>query len=187
MERHHKLHMIYTAIFFGLVIIILATINFGSIPKFVEYFVFGLTLTSIALAVIVIIYTFFTNNQMTSSSQTIKDTVSRLYEKIDLLPPKIDRVGSSVDEVISSVKSLKQGYSKDSFIADDAEQTPDATTLEAPVVSDKFFDTNASRMSDWGIATLYICIVAFDKQKAFSRTELAEKFDYSQITMHGDG
>ncbi|MCH8299009.1 MAG: hypothetical protein IIC39_00505 [Candidatus Marinimicrobia bacterium] len=187
MERHHKLHIIYNAIFFGLVIIILATINFGSIPKFVEYFVFGLTLTSIALAVIVIIYTFFTNNQMTSSSQTIKDTVSRLYEKIDLLPPKIDRVGSSVDEVISSVKSLKQGYSKDSFIADDAEQTPDATTLEAPVVSDKFFDTNASRMSDWGIATLYICIVAFDKQKAFSRTELAEKFDYSQITMHGDG
>lgn len=189
MEKHQKVHIIYNAIIFGAIIIVLATIDFGAIPKFVELFVFGLTLTSIALALIVIMYTFFSNNQMTSnitalnkfvnsistSSQIIKETITGLYEKIDLLPLKIDSVGSRVDEVRSSVEDLKQGYSKD---LNEVEQDNIATSEELSNLSDDFYDKVLSDMSNWGISSLYMCSVAHEKQKAFNLIELSEKFDY---------
>ena len=68
METEYKIHTGYVFFILIAIIIGLVTVKWSEIPKLVDYLTFALTATSLALAVLAIVYAMYSN---TSFSQTI--------------------------------------------------------------------------------------------------------------------
>lgn len=114
---HYRYNFFYITVILVLTVILLITTEWGSIPQLVSMFSFGLTLTSLFLAFIAIIYSIVSNtnfsryignlqevsSSISESSQKIDDTANNLGERIKGLPIMIQEVSNSVS---SSTKQL---------------------------------------------------------------------------------
>ena len=67
----HKAHFLYIVGILLAIIIILVTYKFGDNDKLIDYLKFGLTITSLFLALIAIIYSFISNSTISNNLSTI--------------------------------------------------------------------------------------------------------------------
>ena len=71
METKYKIHVFYILSILIAIIIILITVRWSEVPKLVDYITFALTVTSLALALLAIIYSMYSNT-------TLSETVSSI-------------------------------------------------------------------------------------------------------------
>src|SRR5256885_13949970 len=104
MEEKYKIHAFYILTILIAVIIILLTIRWTGIPNLVEYITFALTLTSLVLAALAIIYAFYSNSSFSQNistlnnvSRDVSDTAKELSKATNNLSLQIESIPSQLE------------------------------------------------------------------------------------------
>jgi ABC-type multidrug transport system fused ATPase/permease subunit len=176
---HYRYNLCYITSILLLAIVALLTVKWGSIPELVSLFSFGLTLTSLFLALIAIIYSMVSNisfsqhvgalqnaaASVSDSTEALAETTADLKAKVAELPGVIQRVG---DRIEKSQRELMQQ------VAGSAQQGQQPATPQAkptlPLVAS--FVKTASLS---GTAILYACQIAATKKLPMNLEDLTAK------------
>jgi len=186
MEEKYKIHIFYIVIIVGAIIIALATVDFATIPGFKDYVTFALTVTSIVLAILAVIYTFYANArlflnigsmekssaELSTTSSKLSDSTKELSEKVGILP----EIGAKVDETHSMLADMAD---KDRG-SGDIDTEIEITDFPEEII-DQFLDTSSYS----GLMGLYAFSLSHKYQKEFGLKEAFEKSkhfneDYTQ-------
>jgi len=174
MTEKYKIHAFYILFILMTVIIMLATIKWASIPTLTEYITFGLTLTSLILAILAIIYAFLSNssfaatisqiNASASAMSSVKEEVKRATEALTVevatLPRALAGLSSQVGSTYALVSQLTQP----------SPAYPSGPEFNAdPTFIQYFLD----RISVTGTLTLYACAFAHKRNVTFNRKDLS--------------
>lgn len=138
MEEKYKIHSIYILSILLSTIVILITIKWSNIPGLKDYISFALTVFSLGLAVIAIIYSMYSNSSLSSSlnmleysSKKLSDTsnillesTKNLSENILCIPQAIEKVENRITQTHDLVKSLNLGNSSPNIINRASEMLP---------------------------------------------------------------
>lgn len=115
MKNNLSLHFKYIVSILVGVIIVLLTRDLASIPQLQEYIAFALTFSSLILALIAIVYSFLSNESLTSSLTKINnsaDEMSRLSVSIresnETLHLRVGNVDQRIEESNSLIKKIGQ-------------------------------------------------------------------------------
>ena len=175
MSEKAKIHVTYVIGLLLIVIVLLVTVQWGSIPGLVSYISFALTVTSLLLAALAIGYSIYSNNslsmvlsRLTASSDDINESstsiaaaATRLGEQIGDIPQLIEGVGKRVEETHLLLKEY----------SDRASQVPtDTKTPPAPQRAPEGF---VQRSSILGLCALYACYKAYTKKIPFDLGKLS--------------
>ncbi len=162
-ELHYRYNFFYLAAILLITIVVLITVEWGGIKGLVDYISFGLTLTSLFLALIAIVYAIISNTTFSqhlgtlrSVTQTVVDAsggLSKITNTLDAklaeLPTLIRNVETKIDE---TRKDLLEGVAQRA-------KTKDTETLFSGLPkgldTDAFFSSFISQPSFNGLAALY--------------------------------
>lgn len=121
-----KTHIFYIITILVGIIILLTSVKWGGIEKLVEYITFALTLTSLVLALLAIIYAVFSNskfvqnitalNNITSdvnnASNYLNEVTNELKTKIELIPTSLKKVEDKTQETNELVREMSLSSNK---------------------------------------------------------------------------
>lgn len=116
-----KIHFAYIVGILIAIIILLFSVNVGANEKFVGLFNFALTISSILLALVAIVYSFISNstisknlygitdsaNKISLVSDELEDTTNKLLTKMDEVPLLLKGMDKKVDDSIQIMKEIK--------------------------------------------------------------------------------
>jgi len=112
-----KTHLSYIGSILTLIIIILVTIRFADVPNLSERLNFGLTVTSLVLALLAIVYAFYSNASLTknvtimneaakdvsATSNGLSRVIEELSQKTDLIPTRLQTIEQMLSQPRESV------------------------------------------------------------------------------------
>jgi hypothetical protein len=189
MNREYKIHAFYILLILVSIIICLISVKWSDIPGLVGYITFALTVSSLSLAVLAIIYSIYSNSTLSQNvvsleraSRDVSDTAKIINEvttglalKVEAIPPLIETVGARVEHTHQLIEGMsKKPSEKDSI---------QSTTAQG--INNKFEDA-ILLFSISGVLSLYACSLALNKAVAFKLTELCEKTKFlNPMYMHG--
>jgi ABC-type multidrug transport system fused ATPase/permease subunit len=124
--ENYKTHVYYIISILVGIIILLTAVKWGKIEKLVEYITFALTLTSLVLALLAIIYAIFSNSKFTENittlnnitndvqkaSSKLNDVAIDLNEKIELIPTSLKNVEEKTKETQDLVREMSLNSKK---------------------------------------------------------------------------
>ncbi|TDD75146.1 hypothetical protein [Flavobacterium caseinilyticum] len=172
-NKTQKIHFLYIIGILIMIIICLFTFNFGDQIELVAYISFALTITSLFLALISIIYAFYSNmslsqtlsqlnsasNKVDESSNKLTESTIKLNQQIENIPVLLKSLEGKVDNTHKLVSDV---YNKE-IIPKDA-----STTVISKEIFDKFYKFS----SPSGLLALYATYLSFKTKKKFSLSEL---------------
>ena len=179
-ENRSKLHYLYNLIYpvgiLILMIIVLLTVKWGNIPDFVKYVAFGLTLTSLFLSLIAIIYMIVSqfiyskgisvmlnaSDIVSQATGKLTDVTAGLERKVESIPLMIKEVGERVDK---SHQELLQELGA-------AKAEPGGPGVEKGGLSEELVKEFIRSSSFNGLLALYACQLAHSKKVPFNPKEL---------------
>ncbi len=174
---HYRYNLFYSICILIAVIVILLTVKWGAISELVKYITFGLTLTSLFLALIAIFYAIISNSSfskhigglraasdsVTSSAASLDRMLSDLEEKISELPGLIRGVEQKVDLTRKEIsRSATEATPTDREISSSG---PNGKLEGVEVDVKSFID----RSSFSGMLALHTVQLAYQTRKPFSR------------------
>jgi len=113
-NEKYKIHVCYIISFLIFTNIILVAVEWSKIPNLMEYISFALTLSSLLLAILAIIYSIISNTSLTKVMHNIDSTSNSLKttsDKIELghknLLSEVKKIPNSIDIVDQNVNSTK--------------------------------------------------------------------------------
>ena len=179
MEDKLKIHGSYIILILMAVIVVLATVQWATIPDLANYLTFALTLASMLLALLAIIYAYFSNSSLSksttmlegsarevrSASDEVKQATHLLQVHLASVPEDIRGLSSRVDQTYSAVAKLLQ-----------APITP--LPSETRKVTDEFVRSYLEASSPLGILTLYACALANKKGVPLDLSTLSNRLNY---------
>jgi len=194
----NKVHFLYIVGILLVIIIFLVTYKFGNNDKLIDYLKFGLTITSLFLALIAIIYSFISNatissnlgtinnaaNDISKVSSSLEKTNQNLMKEMSIIPTLIKGVEEKIDESKELIKSI---------------ESPKTIRGKGSKVTVDFTEENIKNMlntlSFSGLITLYITKLSFELKKPIDLKILVENeylttIDYSHaiiITFYSFG
>lgn len=177
-----RIHVGYVIGILLAIIVALTTVEWGGIRELVNYINFALTVSSLMLAVLAIIYAFVSNNsyamnigmlqaasrEITVSSEEVKRATSALTERVAGIPVAIEAMGRKFDETQLILTSLASRTAA----SDSTVQSVDAEPKTLSDIPDRFL-SGAPLM---GLLSLYACAKSLEENKALDFTALA-KYD----------
>jgi len=199
---HYKYNFFYITAIMLVVIIALATVNWGGIKELVGYISFGLTLTSLFLALIAIIYAIISNTtfsqhlgklgnvaqNVTDAASSLSNITNNLEEKIHELPSLIKNVEIKLDETRQDIKDEIFKKSTNVVSTDSKKEAPDKLHSEKfkevpdKLYSEKFLETFLDVSSFNGLLALYTTQLAhsskipFDPSVAWQSSRLSKDY-----------
>lgn len=106
MKKNYNVHFYYIISILLLIIIVLITKHWGQIPNLVILISFAATLSSLVLAILAIVYAFYSNNSfqqntknLNEASKNISETSQELLKMSLDLTNKIEQIPSSIDSL----------------------------------------------------------------------------------------
>ena len=167
MEAKYKIHAFYILLILITTIILLLTKNFGSIPSLFQYITFALTLSSITLAFIAIVYSFISNTSLSKiiatvlnasesiseSASGLQSTTKNLDTRISLLPPILEKVYGKFEETTQILKEQSKTITPSTAGAVDVTQSKES--------AEKFLEFSSLA----GLQALYACTLVLLKLK----------------------
>jgi hypothetical protein len=181
-----RVHVTYIIGILVSIIILLLTVKWAAIPDLVAYITFALTLTSLVLALLAIVYAFFSSasaGQQIATLRNASDELSRtagaigasaaeLQNRVASIPPLFEEVGNKVSQTRDLVELLtKQGAANEPAAI--AKPIPKSS---APADT---FAQFVARSSTAGTLLLYAVAVAFERKAAFSLKDLVAKVPFT--------
>ncbi len=180
-KLHYRYNMIYPAIILLLAIILLITVKWGAIPELERLISFGLTLTSLFLSLIAIVFAIFSNFSFSKSSTSLEEAST----KISGITTQLNKATTGIEERILQFpnliaglgESFKEGHQKILEKLSAQEVLPQ--TRIPGKIQDEVIQSFLKRASYSGLTTLYACKLSKDKNIWFSLDDLNIGGDYS--------
>jgi ABC-type multidrug transport system fused ATPase/permease subunit len=181
-ELHYRYNLIYGAIILLATIVVLLTVKWGCIQGLVDYISFGLTLTSLFLALIAIIYAIISNTTFSqhlgtlrSASQGVSEVAvglnrvtTMLDSKIQELPTLIRNVESKLDETRKEIREHTFKQDTSAAIPKGNPPTPEGFDIK------EFLSAFLKSTSFNGLLALYTAQLANSSKKPFDITKVWE-------------
>lgn len=182
-KLHYRYNMAYLTIILLAIIICLITVKWGTIADLEKLLSFGLTLTSLFLALIAIIFAIFSNFSFSKSAISLQDasmkisgTTKELHsatndikEEIKKIPPSIEGLGTSFEK---GQKELLDKLSKQ-------EELKQSATTVLPSKGQSIQERFLAKSSYTGLIILYACKISKETSIPFKLEELKLDRDYS--------
>ncbi|WP_289054180.1 hypothetical protein [Carboxylicivirga marina] len=170
MKDNSRVHFGYVVAFLILIIIIIGTIRLGDDANLVQYMSFALTLTSLVLALLAIVYAFFSNNQFSSNINAL----SGVTEEVKKASKGLSNLSDNITESINRIPKHLEDVKKETQVASEAilqmkkgesiNEEDDGTNKN---LSDIQLDSYLKTGSFWGLITLYAVNKYFEKKEWF--------------------
>ncbi|MEZ8783029.1 hypothetical protein AB6D77_10275 [Vibrio splendidus] len=189
MEEKYKIHAFYILSILVSIIIILMSVEWSAIPGLKDYISFALTVFSLGLAVVAIIYSMYSNTSLSSSlnllenssaklsktSQTLSTSTVELSQSISQIPLAIEKVESRVTATHDLVKNLELSTAPS-----------EAKGVISEEFSNEAIDRFLSNMSYNGLITIFILNfsyrnkvpVSFDKE-TLAITNIKSEYNFA--------
>jgi hypothetical protein len=185
-----KIHGIYIIVILVIINIGIGTFKWGDNELLVGYFSFAGTISSILLAVIAIIYSFISNNSLSSSlssfnstSKEFSETSKKITEATEALKNKLDEIPLLLKPIEEKADITNAKIEQLSNIAQ-TEKSPN-TLSEKPVTSitQKQIDPDiiiqyVQQSSFLGKLALYACKLSLEKSKPFKFEDINSLITY---------
>ncbi|EJE4163676.1 hypothetical protein M3916_003831, partial [Vibrio parahaemolyticus] len=121
MEEKYKIHSFYILAILLTIIVLLVTVEWSTIEGLKDYISFALTVFSLGLAIIAIIYSMYSSSSLTTSltlletssaklsstSETLSSSTHQLSKAVQGIPKAIAKVETRVSETHDLVKNLE--------------------------------------------------------------------------------
>jgi len=184
MEEKYKIHSFYILLILGSIIVGLISVKWAEIPKLVDYITFALTVSSLGLALLAIIYSMYSNttfsqnistlesstSTLTSTSTQLSIATDELKSKVENIPGIIQSVGAKVEETHALVNDLKLRSAQESVgTSSERVNIEESNEISETVLSN--FLTNSSFN---GLLILYIYCLSYRTNTPFSYKDLLE-------------
>lgn len=185
MEKYkiYKIHFFYTIGILIVTIIGLITVKWSKVPDLVAYITFALTLTSLTLSLLVIIYSVVSNSKLSesigsldsvtkdvlNSSVKLGSVTKELAEKVDEIPTYLRNVEEKTDRTNQLIEDLR---SKSEIINEpsQSEEIEEKESNNSPSI-ERFIKTSSFN----GKLLMYASNLSYNLKKGFSIDELFEK------------
>lgn len=174
MEIKYKIHAFYILLILCGIIILLITVKWVEIPSLVQYLTFALTVTSLVLAMLAIVYSFYSNTTfsqtigtLNSVSKDVATSAKELNESTIALSRQVEAIPSRLLVMESKVEETKGILQQMSTKQVDVVK-PTQKTLDE--VAEGFLP----RSSLSGLMIIYVCSVAHGKAKPFHLENLCK-------------
>lgn len=175
MNATERVHVGYVIGILVAIIILLLTVQWGSIKDLSQLISFALTLASLILALLAIVYSFFSNASLAQSlstltrvagevqdvSETITNSTSRLRAEIASIPSALSEVSRHVSETHDIVRQLAN-----------KEEAPEGAHRQANLEADAA-DTMIRIAAPTGFISMYAAAVAHSQSKPLDPLDLA--------------
>jgi len=168
-----KIHYLYIIGILIIIIIYLFTCNFGNQDELVAYISFALTITSLFLALISIIYAFYSNSslshtlgQLNDASRKVDETSNKLSETTITLNQKIESIPlilKSLEGKLDNTHKLVNEVYNNGIIPQKISKTE---------ISKEIFEKFYTYASPSGLLALYATSLSFKNKKKFNLSEL---------------
>jgi hypothetical protein len=178
-----KIHITYIIGLLILSILGLITVKWYNIPDLVDYITFALTLSTLVLSVLAIIYTLFSNNRFSESigvmnniSKEILDSSKKLGAITDDLSIKIEEIPEhlkSVEEKTERTHQLLESWRDKEEVIIEEVKTKEENSINCLV------DNFLAYSSFNGRCLLYACLLSYKQKKSFIIKDFLDSVDYS--------
>lgn len=183
-----KIHATYIISILLAIIVLLLSVKWAKISGLVEYITFALTLSSLILAVLAIVYSMVSNNsfnniihslnfsskQLESASEGINESNRILLKEIRRIPDAID----NVDKNVSSTRMILENLSLKDAIKSDAD------VLEPTKLNDNVIKSFLLNSPIRGLQSLYCMVLSYNTKTAFKWDEISQ--DIISLKKSGD-
>src|SRR5437773_2456443 len=85
MDEKHKIHAFYILLILGSVIVGLVAVKWSTIPSLPELITFALTITSLVLAVLAIVYAYVSNSSSAQTTARLTDAAEDIVDSGDVV------------------------------------------------------------------------------------------------------
>lgn len=179
MTPNSKIHFCWTIAVLTAIIIILLAVKWSDIQDLANTLNFALTLTSLVLAVIAIIYAIVANSAFAGTVSHIDAAASNIRDMVKEIPEKLNVIVQKTSDVHQLVANAASPQAKPAAQQHPAEGNA-AIQQFAIVVTEEFL-----RASSWnGLKLLHVCRSCCEKKIAFDLKQLcaidgAMSYDYA--------
>ncbi|HXI84934.1 MAG TPA: hypothetical protein VNL17_12680 [Verrucomicrobiae bacterium] len=188
MNDTSKIHFAYIIGILLAVDILVLTIKWGAIQELVNYLTFALTLTSLVLSLLAIVYAFFSNathsrqaGMLERASKEIGDASGMLIHSTAELEKKVGNVPSLLQEMGSKVEATR--VMVESYSNKFAEGAPPE---KMPQDRAKMIERLAQYTSNLGFVALAVAHTSFHSKKSFTLKDIASKVSHKDLAFDID-
>lgn len=180
MEEKFKIHASYILSILLTIIIVLMAVRWVEIPKLVELITFALTLTSLVLALLAIVYAVYSNTSfsqnittLNNASREISGTAESINHAAEDLAKKIEAIPSrlaSMEVKVEQTNVLLKQYSE--------RQNVQPLNKEEEKAASEIADVFLERIALMGLFFLYAYSIAHTKNKPLNMVELSSILEF---------
>ena len=178
MQSNAKIHVGYIIAILISIIVVLVTVKWTRIPTLANYLNFALGVTSLVLAVVAIIYAFFTNSSFHVTVSKIESAASSVQSETAKLERAVEGLNTQLTAIPDALRSVEGKVAATHELLQSSAQQPKAQSPQADGDKIKEFSWQVMDyfvgVSSWnGIKVLYLCLLACEKQKEFDLKDWA--------------
>ena len=180
MTPNSKIHFCWTIAVLTAIIIILLAVKWSGIENLANTLNFALTLTSLVLAVIAIIYAIVANNAFAGTVSHIEIAASTIRDMVKEIPDKLNVIAQKTSDMHQLIANAASPQVKRTTQPPHPAEESAAIQKFAIAVTEEFL-----RASSWnGLKLLYVCRTCCEKKIAFDLKQLcsldgAMSYDYA--------
>lgn len=175
-----KTHFNYIVGILLAIIILQITVKFGADTNLVNYISFALTLTSLILALVSIIYSFYSNSSFSENISTLNSASNKMSEASSKLTEITNALNAKLDDIPTLIKNIESkidtthDYLKTSY-----------STTQKPVSSEDQRVNFATSLVEYflannsihGLFLLYAMTISQSLEKPFNLKDICEQVD----------
>jgi hypothetical protein len=182
-DIHYRYNMSYLLLICLLAIIVLITVKWGSIPDLSELISFGLTLTSLFLSLIAIVFSIYSNVGFSKNVSDLQETSSRISQTADKLQTATIGMEEKVERMPTLIEGLEQSFkSRHEEVMSRLSERKESLTenpSSSPEIERSFVEKFLSLSSYSGLKILYACKLAADYKIPFKLEVLKIEKNYA--------
>jgi len=175
MDTKYKIHAGYILLILLAIIVELVTVKWADIPQLVQYITFSLTVTSLVLAVLAIVYAFVSNDSLGRTLSAVGEASRQVHDATNTLRAELTKIPSSLQTMEAKLDSALHRE-------EEPEQAPTAVSekaksSEAPakvLTIDEIASSFINITSLWGLVLVYAFSMAYERKFAFKMSELVD-------------
>lgn len=185
MEKEYKIHAFYILTILVVTIVILVSVEWSTIPRLVDYIAFALTMSSLILATLAIVYSIYSNSSLATllgevsqasreidrASRDLADSNAELRSEFSKLPKRFDLVDANLAET----KEIIKEYAVSGELEQKRSVQPESVDIQAEIPTeliDKFLDKSSVR----GLEMLLMASLSHKSNTAFKFSEIKDKY-----------
>lgn len=180
MTSNSKIHFCWTIAVLTAIIIILLAVKWSGIENLANTLNFALTLTSLVLAVIAIIYAIVANSAFAGTISHLDAAASNIRDMVKEIPEQLNVIAQKTSDVHQLVANAASPQAKPAAQPPHPAEESVAIQKFAIAITEEFL-----RASSWnGLKLLYVCRSCCEKKIAFDLKQLcsldgAMSYDYA--------